>query len=72
MNQSEQLLYMKIRIILLASKKWKKEIGVVATDFLNLGVLDYIDSNFELFHIQGDESIFEDICNFISFKESEC
>lgn len=68
MRESQQLLYMKLRLTRLASEKWQKDIGEVAKDFLNLGIYEYISNNYDLFHIQGDQAIFEDICNFIKVK----
>ncbi len=65
MNEKEQRLFMKIRLIRLYAEKTHGNIPQTANDFLQWGVLDYIDNNYELFHIQGDEAIYEDICKFI-------
>lgn len=68
MKERQQLLYMKLRLTRLASEKWQKNIGEVSKDFLNLGIYEYISNNYDLFHIQGDQAILEDICNFIKVK----
>ncbi len=65
---------MKIRLIRLHAEKTDGNIQKAASDLLRLGVLDYIDDNFELFHMQGDEAVYEDVCNFIknNGSDSQC
>lgn len=70
MNEKQQILYMKIRLIRIASQKWNKSIGYVANQFMQCGVLQYIEENFDLFHMQGDESIFADICTFLNRQKT--
>ncbi len=65
MNRKQQILYMKIRLVRLAARRWNTSIAAAAATFWKRGVFSYIESNFDLFHIQGDDAILNDILLFL-------
>ncbi len=65
MNEKRQCLYMKIRLVRLAARRWNMPIAKAASVFLKQGVFSYIESNFGLFHIQGDEAVLDDILLYL-------
>ena len=68
MNEHEQILYMQTRLTRTAAEKWQKPLAEVIKVFTRYGVLEYIENCYEIFHVQGDEAIFEDIENYLSAK----
>ncbi len=65
MSERQQNLYMKIRLVRLAARRWNVSLAEAAAIFLKRGVFSYIESNFALFHIQGDDAILDDILLFM-------
>ena len=68
MNEHEQILYMQTRLTRTAAEKWQKSLAEVIKVFTRYGVLEYIENCYEIFHVEGDEAIFEDIENYLSAK----
>ncbi len=65
MSEREQIIYMQTRLIRLASEKWNRPIDQIARLFAKHGVLKYIEECFEIFHVEGDEAILEDIEGYL-------
>lgn len=68
MNEKQQITYMQARIIRLASEKWNvpvKEIGSIFTEFR---VFRFIRDCFELFHVEGDEAVLEEVGSYLEYK----
>lgn len=61
MSERKQILYMQTRILRLASEKWNKPIELVSGLFTRYDALRYIEECFDMFHIEGDEAILEDV-----------
>ncbi len=70
MNEKQQCLYMKIRLVRLAARRWNTSVADAATVFWKQGVFSYIENNFDLFHIQGDDAILDDI--FLFLENAKC
>ena len=68
MNEHEQILYMQTRLTRTAAEKWQKPLAEVIKVFTRYDVLEYIENCYEIFHVEGDEAIFEDIENYLSAK----
>lgn len=68
MNEHEQILYMQTRLTRTAAEKWQKPLAEVIKVFTRYGVLEYIENCYEIFHVEGDEAIFEDIEHYLSAK----
>ena len=65
MDEKEQILYMQTRLLRTASEKWGKSMADVINIYSQYNVLEYIESCYEIFHVQGDEVNLEDIENYL-------
>lgn len=68
MSEKQQILYMQTRMIRNASEKWNRPIEIISELFEKYNVLQYIEDCFELFHIEGDEAVLEDITEYLENK----
>lgn len=68
MNEKLQIIYMQVRILRLASEEWNQPIETVAKLFAKQNVFSYIEHCFELFHLQGDDAILEEITAYLGKK----
>lgn len=68
MNEKQQITYMQVRLIRLASEEWKMSIKKVAEMFTEYKVLEYIRQCFALFHVEGDLAVLEDVKGYLSNK----
>lgn len=59
---------MQTRLTRTAAEKWQKPLAEVIKVFTRYDVLEYIENCYEIFHVEGDEAIFEDIENYLSAK----
>lgn len=69
MSESLQIIFMQIRLILLASEKWNISVEDVLKVFEQYQLLDYIKSGFGIFKCEGDETILDDINELLEIKE---
>lgn len=65
MSKRQQIIYMQARIMRLASEEWKKPMDEIAELFTKYRVLHYIEECFEIFYVEGDEAIFEDVTIYL-------
>lgn len=73
MNEQEQILYMQARLTRIAAERWQKSLSEVVSIFNRFGVLQYIESCYELLHVQGDEANFADIeCYLRKSEAAKC
>lgn len=68
MSEKQQILYMQTRMIRNASEKWNRPIEMISELFEKYDVLQYIEDCFELFHVEGDEAILEDVTEYLENK----
>lgn len=68
MSERQQILYMQTRMIRHASEKWNRPIEMISGLFETYGVLQYIEECFEVFHVEGDEAILEDVTEYLENK----
>lgn len=68
MGEKQQILYMQVRIMRLASEEWNLPIKVIAELFSKFDVLHYIEKCFGIFHVEGDDAIFEDVTAYLKNK----
>ncbi len=68
MDEKLQILYMQMRIVRMAARKWKTTIAHVARFFDENGVFKYIENFFGVFHVEGDLAVFNDIINYLKNK----
>ena len=72
MNERQQIIYMQTRMIRLASEMWDMSIETIVKLFTKYNVLKYIEECFDLFHMEGDQAILEDITAYLKNKEVAC
>lgn len=68
MSKELQILYMQIRLVRLAGKEWALDFDEVNRIFTENGVYKYIEDLWELFHIEGDRAVLEDIGEYLTNK----
>lgn len=65
MNKKQQIIYMQTRILRLASEEWNQPVEAVTKLFHKQGVFPYIELCFDLFHLQGDDAVLDDIAAYL-------
>ncbi len=68
MNEELQILYMQARLVRLASEKWNKPFYEVNDIFKEKNVYHYIAELWGIFHVEGDEAVFDDIEEYLRAK----
>lgn len=68
MNENQQIIYMQARIVRLASEEWHMPIKAVASLFTESKVFPFIRECFDLFHVEGDSAILEDVTQYLNSK----
>lgn len=68
MNEQQQILYMQVRMIRIASEKFGISLKEAAELFKKFDVLQYIRVGWGIFHTEGDEAVFVDIKQFLKSK----
>ena len=71
MDEKLQILYMQIRLVRMAAKKWKTTVARAARFFDENGVFHYIEDFFGVFHVEGDLAVFDDIKKFLKNKGAD-
>lgn len=59
---------MQLRLVRMASEKWNLSIGEAADIFGKYKVFEYIRDCFGIFHVEGDEAIWEDLIPYLRNK----
>ena len=68
MTREAEIIFMQVRLVRLASKKWHKSIAEIAVLFKKTGVYKFIEDCYEIFHCEGDNAVFEDVAKLVSRK----
>ena len=68
MSEQTQITFMQIRLIRLAAETWNWSIDKVTALFDKMDVFEYIESGYGIFHCEGDETILEEITEFLERK----
>ncbi len=68
MNESQQILYMQIRIIRMMSEKYSLSLKQAAELFGKYNVLPFIREGFGIFHVEGDEAVFQEVKSYLKSK----
>ncbi len=71
MDEKLQILYMQMRLVRMAARKWKTTIARAARFFDENGVFKYIEDFFGVFHVEGDLAVFNDIINYLKNKGAD-
>ena len=68
MTESQQILFMQIRILRMMSEKYSLSLKQAAEIFGQYNVLNFIREGFGIFHIEGDEAVFEEVQSYLQSK----
>ena len=72
MDEKSQIIYMQTRLTRLAAERWNMSIPQVATLFEEKGVYHYIAKMWDLFHVEGDLAVLDDVKQYLDAKEATC
>lgn len=67
-NKKTEILFMQTRLIRLASERWKMSIEQVVTIFKTKNVFHYIEVGYGIFHCEGDDTVLDEIEQFLKKK----
>ncbi len=65
MNEKLQIIFMQTRLIRLAAEEWDISIQRANELFAKYDILNYVEDCFEIFHMEGDIAVFDDIQTFL-------
>ena len=65
MSEKTEITFMQTRLIRLASEEWHLPVEQIIHLFKKADVLGYIEKCYGIFHCEGDESVLEDITEFL-------
>lgn len=68
MNEAQQILFMQIRILRMVAEKYSLSLKETADIFGQYNVLPFIREGFGIFHVEGDEAVFEEVKGFLKSK----
>lgn len=68
MNESEQILFMQIRLLRMTAAKFSLTLKHAAQLFGKYDVLQFIRNGFGIFHVESDAAVFEEIKDFLKSK----
>ena len=68
MSERSQITHMQVRIVRMATEKWNLPVAEVARLFQLYHVFDYIRDCFGIFHVEGDEAVWEEIVPFLKAR----
>jgi hypothetical protein len=61
MQEQEQIIYMQTRIMQMFSERWNMPLKQVVSVFQKYALAEMIEENFDLYHVEGDESVYADL-----------
>lgn len=70
MEEQSQIIYMQTRLVRLAAEQWGKPYQDIVKLFKEKGVFHYIAKMWELFHIEGDLAVLDEIQRYLDSKET--
>ena len=68
MDETQQILFMQIRLLRMMAEKYSLSLKEAAEIFGQYKVLPFIRDGFGIFHVEGDEAVFEEIKDFLKAK----
>ena len=71
MNESEQILFMQIRLLRMLAEKYGLTLKQAAQTFAEYNVLPFIREGYGIFHVEGDEAIFEEVKSYLLSKGAD-
>lgn len=71
MSESEEIIFMQVRLARLASEKWHTSVQKTSTIFYNYGIFELIRDCYDLFDTEGDETVLGEIEKILKHKGAD-
>ena len=68
MSEKQQILFMQIRLLRMMAEKYSLPLKQAAEIFGQYNVLPFIREGYGIFHVEGDEAVFEEVKLFLQSK----
>jgi hypothetical protein len=68
MSEKSEIVFMQVRLLRIASEKWHTTIQKASKIFEKYGILKFIEDCYGIFHTEGDEAVFDEICVVLEHK----
>lgn len=68
MSEAQQILFMQIRLLRMLAEKYALSLKQAAEIFGQYNVLPFIREGYGIFHVEGDEAIFEEVKSYLLSK----
>jgi hypothetical protein len=68
MSEKSEIVFMQVRLLRIASEKWHTTIQKTSKIFEKYGILKFIEDCYGIFHTEGDEAVFDEICVVLEHK----
>lgn len=68
MSEKSQIVFMQVRLLRLAAEEWKTTIQIANKIFDKYNLLKFIEECFEVFHMEGDYAVFDEIQKVLQCK----
>ena len=68
MSENQQILFMQIRILRMMAERFSFSLKQAAEIFSTYNVLPFIREGFGIFHVEGDEAVFEEVKAYLHSK----
>ena len=68
MSERKQIIHMQVRLVRQAAERWKLSAAETAGVFEQYRVFEYIRDCFGIFHVEGDEAIWEDLVPYLKSR----
>lgn len=69
MSERAEIIFMQTRLIRLASEEWHTTIQKVNLLFDQYGILKFIEDCYDVFHMEGDDAVFNEIKTVLRNRE---
>lgn len=68
MPERKQITHMQVRMVRMATERWNLPVEEAARIFRQYDVFAYIRDYFGIFHVEGDEAVWDDLISFLNSK----
>lgn len=68
MNEKQQILFMQIRLLRMMAEKYSLSLKQASELFDQYNVLPFIREGFGIFHVEGDEAVFDEVKTYLQSK----
>lgn len=68
MDEEKQITYMQIRLMRMTAEKMNISLRDVAVLFQKYNVLSFIRNGFGIFHVEGDNAVYEEVREYLLKK----